>query len=136
MAFSTVLASHRGGPGSIPGRDMSVMRSSVYDEDDLGQVSLYIFVYKKPRYSQHETPYLYFDRVTDGKDPLPSLPEEDESLEAVHPAGQPQGSALVDRHLCGRREEGGGRGTLLLLHPQAVVQVVRVEVVLKFITVA
>jgi hypothetical protein len=37
--FSGVFASHRGGPGSIPGRDMSVSGSLVKDEDDLGQVS-------------------------------------------------------------------------------------------------
>jgi hypothetical protein len=37
--FSRVLASHRGGPGSIPGRDMSVLGLIVQDEDDLGQVS-------------------------------------------------------------------------------------------------
>ncbi len=37
--FSRVLASHRGGPGSIPGRDMSVSGPLVKDGDDLGQVS-------------------------------------------------------------------------------------------------
>ncbi len=36
--FSRVLSSHCGGPGSIPGRDMSVLGSLVEDEDDLGQV--------------------------------------------------------------------------------------------------
>ncbi len=39
--FSRVLASHRGGPDSIPGRDMSVPGSLVEDKDDLGQVSSY-----------------------------------------------------------------------------------------------
>ncbi len=34
-----MLASHRGGPGSILGRDISVPGSLVYDGDDLGQVS-------------------------------------------------------------------------------------------------
>ncbi len=37
--FSGVLASHRGGPGSIPGRDMSVSGPLLWDGDDLGQVS-------------------------------------------------------------------------------------------------
>ncbi len=40
MAFSRVLASHFGGPGSIPGQDMSVLVPLVKDRDDLGQVSL------------------------------------------------------------------------------------------------
>jgi hypothetical protein len=134
-----VHASHRRGRVRFPAGTCQSWESPFYDEDDLGQVSSYIFVYEKPPHSGHsqpETPYLYFDRVPDGEDPLPSLPEEDKSLEAVHPAGQPQGPALVNRHLCGRGEEGGGRGTLLLLQPKAVVQVVRVEVVLKFIAVA
>ncbi len=36
--FSRVLASHHGGPGSIPGRDMLVLGPLVQDEDDFGQV--------------------------------------------------------------------------------------------------
>jgi len=39
-----VLASHRGGPNSVPGRDMSVPGSLVEDEDDLSQVSSYLFL--------------------------------------------------------------------------------------------
>ena len=39
MAIFGVLASHREGPGSIPGRDMSVSGPLVYDGDVLGQVS-------------------------------------------------------------------------------------------------
>jgi hypothetical protein len=34
-----LLASHHGGSGSIPGRDMSVSGPPVWDGDDLGQVS-------------------------------------------------------------------------------------------------
>ncbi len=37
--FSGVLASHRGGPGSIPGRNISVSGPLVYDGDDRGQVT-------------------------------------------------------------------------------------------------
>ncbi len=37
--FSRVLVSHRGGPGLVPGRDMSVLGPLVKDGDDLGQVS-------------------------------------------------------------------------------------------------
>jgi hypothetical protein len=38
MAFFRVLASHRGGPGSIPGWDMSASGSLDKDGDDLGQI--------------------------------------------------------------------------------------------------
>jgi hypothetical protein len=34
-----MLATHRGGPGSIPGRDLSVLGPPVYDGDGLGLVS-------------------------------------------------------------------------------------------------
>jgi hypothetical protein len=37
--FSRVLASHAGGPGSIPGRDMSVLGPLEEYSDDPGQVS-------------------------------------------------------------------------------------------------
>jgi hypothetical protein len=39
MALSRMLAFHCGGPGSIPGRDMSVLGPLVSDGDVLGQVS-------------------------------------------------------------------------------------------------
>ncbi len=39
--FYIVLTSHWGGPGLIPGRDMSVLGPQVQYEDDLGQVSVW-----------------------------------------------------------------------------------------------
>ncbi len=39
--FARVPASHFGGPGLIPGRDMSVSGALVEDGDDLGQGSPY-----------------------------------------------------------------------------------------------
>jgi hypothetical protein len=46
--FSTVLS---GGLGSIPGQDMSVLGPLVQDEDDLGQVSLFIVMTPTLMYS-------------------------------------------------------------------------------------
>jgi hypothetical protein len=41
-----MLGSHRGGPGSIPGQDMSVLGPLVKDGDDTGHVSSY-YITKK-----------------------------------------------------------------------------------------
>jgi hypothetical protein len=46
-----LLASHRGGSGSIPSRDMLVLVALVEDGDDLGQVSpwfkCYVFIQRR-----------------------------------------------------------------------------------------
>jgi hypothetical protein len=42
--FSRVLASHSGGPGLIPGRDISVSGPLVEDGDDLAWSSLFTVV--------------------------------------------------------------------------------------------
>jgi hypothetical protein len=48
MLFSRVLASHRRGPGSIPDRDMSVLRPLVKDGDDLHITNILKFYSMKP----------------------------------------------------------------------------------------
>ncbi len=79
--------------------------------------------------------YLSDDDRANGDDLRPLFPEQNETLEPVHAAGEPQTAALVEGEVQGHGEEGGGQGVSVSvsLRLHAVVGEVVVEVLAEFV---
>ncbi len=81
--------------------------------------------------------YLSYDDRANSDDLRPLFPEQNETLQPVHAAGEPQPAALVEGEVQGHGEEGGGQcvsvsvSCSLRLH--AVVGEVVVEVLTEFV---
>ena len=76
---------------------------------------VYALCYTKPCDSLTiRTTYLHADVCSDGNDLTPFFPEQNETLQGVQLAGQPQRAALVHGDPRGGGEEDGGRVLLPL----------------------
>jgi hypothetical protein len=81
--------------------------------------------------------YLSDDERANSDDVCPLFPEQNETLQPVHAAGEPQPAALVEGEVQGHGEEGGGQGISVSvscsLRLHAVVGKVVVEVLAEFV---
>jgi hypothetical protein len=77
--------------------------------------------------------HLSDDERANGDDVCPLFPEQNETLQPVDAAGEPQPAALVEGEVQGHGEEGGGQGVSVSLRLHAVVGEVVVEVLAEFV---
>jgi hypothetical protein len=79
--------------------------------------------------------HLSDDERANSDDVCPLFPEQNETLQPVHAAGEPQPAALVEGEVQGHGEEGGGQSisVSVSLRLHAVVGEVVVEILAEFV---